>query len=824
MRKKLLSILVLTILVASALVGCGQVASTPSTLTILSITNGNVFVMKAGTDSWTEAQAGMSLEAGDSIKTGDSSGAEITFFDGSTIELQAGTEIEIASLDIAGDTGATTITLQQTIGTTISRVTKLLDPASSYEVETPAGVAAVRGSMMIVRIIFNDPNYEDGTVLITNLEGHIYFIGHGEELQLPEGAQVIANNETAQLVQLSLAADDSVTTDEDTSVTVAAPGVLGNDSGLLVGDTLAVTAVDTSGTVGTVTAWGSDGSFTYDPNGQFEYLQAGNSTTDSFTYTVSDDYGITDTATVTITINGVDNPPVYNPPVNHPPVAVDDDAITDEDNPVTVAATGVLNNDSDPDGDTLTVTAVNTSGAVGNVTAWGADGSFTYDPNGQFEYLQAGNSTTDSFTYTVSDGKGGTDNATVTINITGVNDPPVAVNDSYITDEDTPITIAAPGVSNNDSDPDGDTLTVTAVNTSGTAGNVTAWGADGSFTYDPNGQFEYLPAGNSTTDSFTYTVSDGHGGTDNATVTINITGVNDPPTDISLDNSSVAENQPSGTAVGNFSTTDPDTGDTFTYSLVSGNGSTDNSSFNILNNSLRTSASFDYETKNSYSIRLRTTDSGTLYYEEAFNITVTNANDPPVAVADNATTPQNTPVTIDVLNNDYDVDNDTFTVVSVTPAANGTVTYNATDVTYTPALNFTGTDSFNYTISDGNGGTATATVTVTVTVVATLASIQVTIDTGPTANIYIQDSTTGNWAIDEVTGWSVNGTNHQTSAKIYVAGGHSYCVWVGAANITYDVNHCPSGWSISTLEGGGEKACGTAAAGSNYPVHFTQSG
>jgi len=87
--------------------------------------------MEAGTDSWEEAQGGMSLEIGDSIKTGDSSGAEITFFDGSTMEMEAGTQIEIISLDVSCDTGATTITLEHTMGTTLNRVTKPLDPASS---------------------------------------------------------------------------------------------------------------------------------------------------------------------------------------------------------------------------------------------------------------------------------------------------------------------------------------------------------------------------------------------------------------------------------------------------------------------------------------------------------------------------------------------------------------------------------------------------------------------------------------------------------------------------------------------------------------------
>jgi len=375
---------------------------------------------------------------------------------------------------------------------------------------------------------------------------------------------------------------------------------------------------------------------------------------------------------------------------------------------------------------------------------------------------------------------------------------------------------------NNDSDPDvGDTLTVTAVDTSGTVGAVTAWDADGSFTYDPNGQFEYLQAGGSTTDSFTYTVSDGNGGTDTATVTITINGANDVPMGISLSNSSVAENQPSGTTVGDFSTADPDTGDTFTYSLVSDEGDDDNASFNITDSHLQTAASFDYETKNSYSIRVRTTDSGTLYYETAFNITVTNANDPPVAVADNATTLENTPVTIDVLNNDSDVDGDTLTVDSVTQGANGSVINNGGNVTYTPALNFTGIDSFTYTVSDGNGGTATATVTINVTVTETPATINVTIDKGSTASIFIWDDTTDGWAIDEDTGEEVDGTNHVTSNTIAVAAGHNYCVWVGG-NVTYYAKNYPNSWSESTLEGGGTAACGYAVADTTYSVHFSE--
>lgn len=106
-------------------------------------------------------------------------------------------------------------------------------------------------------------------------------------------------------------------------------------------------------------------------------------------------------------------------------------------------------------------------------------------------------------------------------------------------------------------------------------------------------------------------------------ISVNITNVNEVPTDITLSASSVGENNIIGTVVGALSTTDVDVGDTFTYSLVSGTGSTDNASFAISGSNLVTNAVFDYETKSSYSVRIRTTDAGGLYFEKAFTITVT---------------------------------------------------------------------------------------------------------------------------------------------------------------------------------------------------------
>jgi P pilus assembly chaperone PapD len=195
MCKKLLSILVLFIVVASNLIGCG---SSPSTLTVFSITEGNVSVMKAGTASWIEAQVGMSLEPGDRVRTGDDSSAEITFSEGSTIELQTGTEIEIGSLDIPTGTDSATITLEQTIGSVIFRVTKIVDPASLYEVRTPAGVVAIRGSAMEVSVI------EDGTTRVCNLEGDIWAVAQGVELQIPEGeCCIIRPGQPPELIMVS---------------------------------------------------------------------------------------------------------------------------------------------------------------------------------------------------------------------------------------------------------------------------------------------------------------------------------------------------------------------------------------------------------------------------------------------------------------------------------------------------------------------------------------------------------------------------------------------------------------------------------------------
>ncbi len=183
-------------------------------------------------------------------------------------------------------------------------------------------------------------------------------------------------------------------------------------------------------------------------------------------------------------------------PENTGPVAQDDSASTDEDTPVTI---DVLGNDTDADGDDLTVTGATSPN--GGVTI-NPDGTLTFAPAPDFN----GGTT---ITYTVDDGQGGTDTGEVTVTVAPVNDDPVAIDDSAETPFDTPVVVDVLG---NDTDVDGDPLTVTGATSPN--GDVTI-NPDGTITFDPTSGFE----GEATVE---YTVADGQGGTDTGTVTITV--------------------------------------------------------------------------------------------------------------------------------------------------------------------------------------------------------------------------------------------------------------------------------------------------------------
>ncbi|MCA9676404.1 MAG: tandem-95 repeat protein, partial [Myxococcales bacterium] len=210
----------------------------------------------------------------------------------------------------------------------------------------------------------------------------------------------------------------------------------------------------------------------------------------SFEYTVSDG-AATDTGLVTVTVTAV----------NDPPVAVDDARSTAEDTAVAITGASLVANDTDIDGGALSVTAV---GNAVNGTVALAAGTVTFTPAANFNGAA-------SFEYTVSDGAA-TDVGLVTVTVTAVNDPPVAVDDSRSTLQDTPIAITGASLVANDTDADGDALTVTAV---GNALNGTVALAAGTATFTPT-------AGFSGTASFEYTVSDG-AATDTGLVTVTVT-------------------------------------------------------------------------------------------------------------------------------------------------------------------------------------------------------------------------------------------------------------------------------------------------------------
>ena len=464
---------------------------------------------------------------------------------------------------------------------------------------------------------------------------------------------------------IPVAIDDSYSTAEDSILTIAAPGVLSNDTDA---DGDALTAIQVSGASNGLVVFNSNGSFVYTPNANFNG-------SDSFTYKVNDGKADSPIATVHFTVTSS----------NDKPDAVDDNKSLAEDDPNTVI--DVLANDIDVDGDVLVVDSI---GSAAHGTASLIGGVVSYQPNLNYHG-------SDNFTYTISDGHGGSDTATVYITVTSVNDKPDAVDDNKTLAEDDPATII--DVLANDTDTDGDTLVVDSI---GSAVHGTASLIGGVVSYQPNLNYHG-------SDSFTYTISDGHGGTDTATVHITVTSVNDKP-DAVDDNMTLAEDDPATIIDVLANDTDVD-GDTL---VVIGVGTAGYGTTSLVGGVVSYQPDPNYHGAESFTYTISDghggTDTATVY------ITVTSSNDKPDAVDDNKTLAEDDPATIiDVLANDTDVDGDTLVVDSIGSAGHGTASLIGGVVSYQPILNYNGSDSFTYTISDGHGGTDTATVYITVT-------------------------------------------------------------------------------------------------------------
>jgi VCBS repeat-containing protein len=317
---------------------------------------------------------------------------------------------------------------------------------------------------------------------------------YARTLSAVEIAAIAAGN------QNPIAMNDAYATPEDTSLVVAAvDGVLTNDTDAELDPLVSVLASDVSNGVLNLSA---DGSFDYTPNPDFSGV-------DSFTYRANDGSGLSNPATVTLTVNGV----------NDAPVAVNDDYQTGPDSLLAVnAANGVLANDTDVDLDSLE--AVLVDDVSNGVLSLNADGSFDYTPNTGFGGM-------DSFTYRANDNSLNSNLATVTINVLV---PPVAVDDGFGTAEDSTLVVpAAAGVLANDTDNNPpDDLTASLL-TNPANGSLTSFTGDGAFTYVPNPNYNGV-------DSFTYeAVDSGNGATAQATVILNVDAVNDAPVAVNDD-------------------------------------------------------------------------------------------------------------------------------------------------------------------------------------------------------------------------------------------------------------------------------------------------
>ncbi|MEY4011433.1 MAG: hypothetical protein RIT22_557, partial [Bacteroidota bacterium] len=489
--------------------------------------------------------------------------------------------------------------------------------------------------------------------------------------------------------------------------------------------------------VGTIVV-NANGSYTFTPNANYS------GAVPVINYTITDSNGLaavgaTATSTLTISITAV----------NDTPVAVNDDNLTTpEDTPI---SGNVLSNDTDPEGNPITVTQFAIAGITGTFTAGdtatipgvgtivvNADGTFTFTPVANY------NGTVPTITYTIQDSQGGNDTANLNLAVTPVNDAPDAVVDVVSISEGT---AATGNVLTNDTDPEGNTKTVTSFTVGGVsypAGSIVTIpnvgtiivNADGTYTFTPNtGYFGTVP-------SIGYTISDGNGGTDSASLDITVTAVNDAPVVASETVSTPEDTPKSGNVLTND--TDPENDNlTVTNFTVGGVTYTAGQTATIPGVGtivVNANGTYTFTPAPNYNgvvpVIGYTVSDGVSTSNGSLNISVTSVNDAPVATDETATTPQNTAVTGSVLTNDTDVDGDTltvtqFTIAGVTGTFNagetatipgvGTLVVNADGTyTFTPATNYYGpVPVTTYTVSDGNGGTDTGTLSLSVTPVDT---------------------------------------------------------------------------------------------------------
>jgi len=459
-----------------------------------------------------------------------------------------------------------------------------------------------------------------------------------------------------------IAVDDAFSTNENGVIN---SGVEGNDSDP-DGDALSWSLVSggTAAANGTL-VFNGNGGFVYTPNADFNGVV-------SFTYQACDPLNFCDGATVTITVN----------PVNDGPIANDDSFTIPEDGSLSNSVSG---NDSDVDGPLDWTLLDEGSAGTNGVLAFNGDGTFTWTPNAEFSGVV-------SFTYQACDTEPVCDDAIVAITVTPGNDPPLANDDAFTMDEDGTLAASAAG---NDSDADNTTGQLTWSLVNGGSAQV-----NGTLTMNANGSFNYVPnADFNGSVGFTYQVCDPGASCDPATVTINVLPVNDAPI-ANDDNYAMDEG---GTLTSDLGVNDSDIdGDQLTWTLVDGMSAAANGSLVV-----NADGSVSYTPNTGYngtvSFTYQVCDGDGLCDDALVIITVGAVNEVPDVNDDLTTTPEGTPVTIDVLANDSDSDGDldeTTVAITLQPG-HGTVSVNMDgSITYTPGTDYVGVDAFQYQVCD----------------------------------------------------------------------------------------------------------------------------
>jgi N,N-dimethylformamidase beta subunit-like, C-terminal/Bacterial Ig domain/Bacterial cadherin-like domain len=469
---------------------------------------------------------------------------------------------------------------------------------------------------------------------------------------------------------------DAGSVNEDAAAT-AVP-VLTNDTDVDAGPKT-INSV-TQPTNGTVVITGGGTGLTYQPNAN--YCNNNGGTADKFNYTLNGG----STAQVSMTVFCF----------NDQPVAVHDSKSVLEDDPAT--AVDVLANDTDAEGDAITISSV-TQPANGQVVITGGGTGLTYKPNANYCNFPGG-LPSDDFNYTVNGGS----TTSVSMTVDCVNDPPVANNDSRTVNEDA--SAAGVTVLSNDTDVEGDAITIVSA-TDPANGTVAITGGGTGLTYQPDANYCNNPPGSSP-DTFTYTVN-GNSPSKTATVSMTVNCVDDLPVAVQ-DSKSVTEDDPATAVDVLANDTDPDGGTksiasvtqpTHGQAVITGGGTglTYKPNANYCNFPSGSSDNFTY-----------TLNGGST---ATVSMTVDCVNDAPAANDDSKTVAEDANATaVDVLANDTDVEGDSIAIIDRTQATHGNVviTGGGTGLTYRPTADYCGPDSFTYTVNGGD----TATVSVTV--------------------------------------------------------------------------------------------------------------